>query len=79
MSIISKQIFLKEIETSLSDKLTVTQLQSVIDTLTNCLGIYEMERNEEDGYEAEFEDMVSVYIDAKRIAGRSAKTLERYK
>lgn len=79
MSIISKQIFLKEIETSLSDKLTVTQLQSVIDTLTNCLGIYEMERNEENGSEAEFEDMVSVYIDAKRIAGRSAKTLERYK
>ena len=78
MSIVSKQIFLKEIEEGLADTITVTQLKSVVDTLTNTLGVYEMERLQDEGHQQEFDDMLQVFVDAKRISGTSEKTIQRY-
>lgn len=78
MSIVPKQIFLKELEDGLADTLTVTQMKSVIDVVTARLGQYEMERHEDPTNEQEFEDMLRVFVDAKRIGGLSEKTINRY-
>jgi len=78
LSIVSKQIFLSEIEESLSDYLTVTQLKGVIDNLTATLGKYDMERSADDSCEQEFDDMIQVFLEAKRVSGLSEGTLERY-
>ena len=78
MSIAAKQLFTRELSDRLSDKLTMKEVESVVAALTDQLPLYEMERRAEDAGQKDFEDMLKLFIDTKRIEGRSEKTLERY-
>lgn len=78
MSIAAKQLFTRELSDRLSDKLTMKEVESVVEALTDQLPLYEMERRAEDAGQKDFEEMLKLFTDTKRIEGRSEKTLERY-
>ena len=78
MSIADKKVFLTEIERSVGDVLTVTQSAEVMRRLAEHLDSYQVEAVRDGGKTASL-DLLQVYIDAKRIEGRSEKTIERYR
>lgn len=78
MSIVDKQTFANEMRKNLSDKLTLQDINTVISELTYQLSYYNIERKPDDSDKQDFEDMLSLFMDTKRIEGRSEKTLDRY-
>lgn len=76
MSIESKQMLLNEIEDRLSDKLTAKDLKIFMQGASALLAEYDVEYHAKDSRGSE--DFLKAFIDAKKIEGRSQKTLDRY-
>ena len=79
MSIAAKQLLLQEIESSLSSKLTVNDIRAVTDVIIDRIVNYDVERKEDTGECADYQEFLQYFIDAKRIEGRSEKTIAHYK
>lgn len=79
MSTTAKLTFAAELKDRLSDKLTLKDINIVLEALTDQMPLYEMDRRNDNASQKEFDDMLNLFMDAKRIEGRSEKTLERYK
>lgn len=78
MSIIDKQTFATELRERLSDKLTLKDIEAVTNELTNQMAYYDMERRKDNASQKDFDEMLKLFVETKRIEGRSEKTLERY-
>lgn len=79
MSVIAKQTFIAELKNRMSNKLTLTDIDKLIEELQSQMVYYDMERREDDAVKQDFDEMLKLFLDAKRIEGRSEKTLERYR
>lgn len=78
MSIADKKVFMKEIEQSVGQLLTVVQTSKVMQMLAEHLDSYDMKALDIGGNESDL-DLLQVYLDAKSIAGLSQKTLAHYR
>lgn len=78
MSIAAKQTLLKNIQKQLGSTLTVDNLSVVVDVLTKQLDQFEVE-SIPITQDIDSNDLLQVYLDTKRIEGRSEKTIERYR
>ena len=78
MSIIDKQTFASEMSKRLSDKLTAKDVELVVGEIMSQLAHYDMLRRNDDYGKQDFEDMLKLFADTKRIEGRSEKTMEHY-
>ena len=79
MSIASKQSFLRDIENSLGSIVTVDNLTEIMKIISEQMSLYDVEQTEDIISDAESSDLLDIYLDAKRIEGRSEKTIERYR
>lgn len=79
MSITAKQNLIKTLGTKLEKELTAHDLAIVQDKLNALLGMYKVEDIPEGKVDGESDDFLQVFIDAKKIEGRSDKTLKYYK
>ena len=79
MSIVDKQTFAEELRNNLSDKLTLKDIETVTDVLASQMANYEVERRQDNASQQDFDDMLKIFTDTKRIEGRSEKTLDRYR
>lgn len=79
MAITDKQLLVKEMEKALYDKLTAKDIDTVAAALTNQLTKYNLEREADDNNNGDSQELIKVFLDAKRIAGCSEKTTKRYK
>lgn len=79
MSITAKQTLVREIERSMADKITAKDLLALTDILTVQLSRYDVEIIPDTGVGAEFDDMMEAFLAAKKIEGRSDKTIEHYR
>lgn len=77
MPIEAKTLLLNRMESALSDLLSVTQLNHVIDALSGELVNYHVEHRESNANLPD--DCLDIFLSAKGIEGRSPKTLERYR
>ena len=79
MAVADKQILIQEVEQSLADKITPKDIQAVIDVLADKIVNYDIFLK--DGAErcVDYDEYLKYFIDAKRVEGRSEKTLARYK
>ena len=77
MSLETKVTLVDEMKEKLSDLLTANDLTTVLGLLTDELGNYDVTRLTD--YEPEEDDLLSAYIDALTVQGRSVKTIERYR
>lgn len=79
MSIACKQTLLRDIEKSLGSVVTVDTLTTIMKILSEHLSVYDVEQTGDQFNDVETEELLGVYLDAKRIEGRSDKTIERYR
>lgn len=79
MSMADKQMFLKDFEARIGSVLTVVQTADVMRMVSEQLDGYTLEAvsTEEGIYDSE--DLLRVYLEAKEIEGRSAKTIAMYR
>lgn len=74
MSIQAKERLVEDVAHGIGEFLTVTQTDAVTDVLNEKLNGYEVTEQ----YEGEIsKDLLNVFLEAKRIEGRSAKTINR--
>lgn len=78
MSIESRQMLLHDFKKRLNEVLTADDVEMVLSMLSEEIANYEIEKNASFGNEIESEELMDAYISAKRIEGRSEKTLDRY-
>ena len=79
MSIAAKQYFLKQLGGRLGDVLTANELEIVQDTINDMLSMYEVESLAEGKTDAEADELLAAFLDAKAIEGRSEKTIAHYR
>ncbi len=78
MSIEAKQLLLKDIRCTLSDKLTSDMLDNAISEIENKLLEYVVSIDESHVNQHAFDELLEAFIEAKRIEGRSEKTIGHY-
>ena len=80
MSLIDKQLLLKDLESALGDIVTANDRDRVLEVIDNALREYDVERAQSGGgCDPDSRDLLRYFLDAKRVEGRSEKTLERYR
>ena len=79
MSITAKQHLIKSVSAELSRDLTAYDLTTVQDKLNDVLSMYEVENAPEGKRDAESNDLIDAFLTAKKIEGRSDKTLGLYR
>lgn len=78
MSIAAKQVLLKDVEKKLGERFVVNDVNSIMQMLTETMSAYEVEQATDTSTDSESEEFLKAFLDAKRIEGRSDKTIERY-
>ena len=78
MSIAAKQNFLKTLEKVIADKVTVTNAAEIMSAISSELHRYDMELHDQN-LKSGSDDLLQAFIDAKRIEGRSEKTMVHYR
>lgn len=78
MSITAKQYLIKTVAAQLGGSLTANDLETVRDALNDALAMFEVETAPEGKADPEGEDLLQAFLTAKRIEGRSEKTLKLY-
>lgn len=79
MAMMDKQLLIKEVEQVLYDKLTAKDIDTVAEALISKLGNYTIERVSEESPATVSEDLIRIFMDAKRVAGCSEKTIKHYR
>lgn len=77
MSISAKQHLVKQLGVDLADALTAKDLEIVQEKLNSVLSMFEVESIADD-QDADSVDFLQAFFDAKRIEGRSEKTIAHY-
>lgn len=76
MSYATKQVLLKNFEKRAENSLTISSLNEIMNILAEELNHYDVTETDVDNHD--YIDLLSMFIDAKRIEGRSEKTLAHY-
>ena len=78
MSLDAKRRFVADVQQDLAQVLTVAQMGQVTDAITRLLTSYDVELEDRQPWEGGSE-LIEVFLQAKKIEGRSEKTIERYR
>ena len=78
MSITAKQYLIKTVSAELCHNLTAADLETVQDRLNDVLAMFDVETTPEGKNDVESGELLDAFITAKRIEGRSEKTLALY-
>lgn len=79
MSICAKQLLLHDIEKSIGSVVTIEQLGQVMQMISENFSRYDVEQVPIEGDDIESGELLEVFLNAKRVEGRSHKTIERYR
>lgn len=78
MSIADKQSLMHDTEMRIALFLTGENVSKVMQVLSENMSVFDIERIGTDISDAESEELLQTYLNAKRLEGRSEKTLDRY-
>ena len=78
MSFEAKQVMLKDFKDGLIEKLTIAQVEEVMEVLSQKVNMYDIEIADFVDDEDEAIEYLNAYLSAKEVEGRSQKTIERY-
>ena len=77
MSVAAKTVLMKSIEEDLTDMLTVSQLNSVMGTVSSNIEEYEVEHSGSGEANAGSEEFLTAFLSAKEIEGLHAKSRDQ--
>lgn len=78
MSIADKQTLMRDMETQIASFLTVENVVKVMRVLSENMNVFEINRIADSTSDAESEELLKTFLNAKKLEGRSDKTIERY-
>ena len=78
MSLSSKQLLLRDAEHKFGQIFPSDKVNEILKGLTELFSYYDVERLADNNTDNDFAELLGAFIDAKRIEGRSEKTIERY-
>jgi len=78
MSVAAKQQLIKRIEQRMREGISVSAMDVLIDALNQELGSYELETIETSETDSDTEDFLDAFLSAKKLEGRSEKTIAHY-
>lgn len=78
MSILDKQMLLRDLETRLGDFIPANQINQILAAADEALLNFEVTSAPTAGPDGDSEDLLRFFLDAKRVEGKSEKTLSRY-
>lgn len=80
MSLIDKQRYLRELETRLGDFIPANDLPRILAAAGEAMSTYEVSMvTPGSGRDVDSEDLLRYFLQAKRVEGRSEKTIEHYR
>lgn len=79
MSIASKQMLMHEIKKELGSFLTANNVVDVMRVVAESMSAFDVEHTDDIVSDAESEELLNAYLDAKQVEGRSINTLNRYR
>lgn len=79
MSTASKQMLLHDIEAALGNFLTVNDVTLAMTAIAEQFSAFDVEQSDDSASDAESNELLKAYLDAKQIEGRSPNTLARYR
>ena len=79
MSIADKKVLMYDVEKRLGSVLTVDQMTVVLQNMSEVLNSFEVEMIANGQDNTQSEELLETFLHAKRLEGRSEKTLDRYK
>lgn len=79
MSIESKQLMMHDLSKRFGEVLTVSQCDAVMRIISEVSARYEIDRATDAPDDVEGSELLEAFISAKRVEGRSEKTIERYR
>ena len=79
MAVTDKQMLVQDMQKALYDKLTQKDIDIVSAALIDSLTAYGVERESEGAGRQDSDDLVKMFLDAKRVSGSSEKTIEHYR
>ena len=78
MSIADKQTLMHDTEMRIASFLTAESVTKVMQVISENLDSFDIERIADGASDAKSEELLTTYLNAKRLEGRSDKTIERY-
>lgn len=78
MPVLDKKMFLRDLEIKLGAFVPANDIQQILTTAGEVLIDYEMTVAKETGADADSEDLLQYFLEAKRVEGRSESTIELY-
>ncbi len=81
MAILDKKLLLADVEKKMNGYVPADTVRRIITDIAETLTVYEVTRNEEHDGEAdvESEQLLNLFLDAKKIEGKSEKTIHLYR
>ena len=79
MSLIDKQLFLRTLEEKLGDIVTANDRARILAAADEALAGFELTGTKSEDVDSDSQDLLRIFLDAKRVEGRSEKTVERYR
>lgn len=79
MSVLDKKLFLRDLEIKLGAFVPANDIQQILNTAGEVLIDYDVTVTKETGADADSDDLLQYFLDARRVKGRSEKTIEHYR
>ncbi len=79
MSLLDKKMFLRDLEERLGEFVPGNLIPMITAQAGEALAAYDVNGIPEDGPDLDSEDLLQTYLNAKKVEGRSAATIERYR
>lgn len=79
MALADKQVLINKLKTKLSDVLIYSQMEQVIDILSETFDEYEIKSVPKNIDNKSSNDLLSTFLNAKTVEGKSERTIKRYK
>ena len=78
MSLIDKQMFMRDLEKRLGSFLPASEIHRIMIETDAALIDYDVESSPSEESDSDSEDLLQYFLDAKRVEGKSDKTVKRY-
>lgn len=78
MGLIDKQMFMRDLEKRLGSFLPASDIQRIMIETDEALVDYDVSSDPSENSDSDSEDLLRYFIDAKRVEGKSEKTIARY-
>lgn len=78
MAVLDKKQYLRDLEKNLGEFIPTNEIQQILTAAGELLNDYDLQYSKAKDGDSESDDLLKYFLEAKRVEGRSEKTIEQY-